>query len=127
MTKSPIQVIELDGPLPVAAAVLHRGLLYFSGHVGYRAGTTEVVGPDLKSQTLCTLGHVDRHLHHHGVGRDRILMMRVYLADVQRDFEAFNQVFRGWIGDARHARTTVGATLAAPELLVEIDAIVALD
>ncbi len=115
-----------DESLPIADAVIHDGMLYVSGFVGYRPGTAEVVGDDVESQTLQTLHLIDGVLERAGISRDRLLRMRVYLADVQRDFAAFNQVFRPWIGTHRPARTTVGATLAQPDLLVEIDAQAAL-
>jgi enamine deaminase RidA (YjgF/YER057c/UK114 family) len=110
-----------DG-LPVAEATVHNGIVYVSGFVGYDRRTLKVVGPDLESQTKQTLKLIDEVLGWAGTTRSRIVRMRVYLRHVERDFKPFNKIFREWIGDHMPARTTVGAELADPSLLIEIDA-----
>ena len=111
--------------LPISSAVVHNGLLYISGHVGFAPGTSLPISDDLAEQTWQTLRDLDEVMREAGTGRDRIVMMRIHLADVQRDFAAMNQVFREWIGSHRPARTTVGSELAVAGLLIEIDAVVA--
>lgn len=123
---SPIRILGAGEGLPIASAVVHGGLLYISGHVGFKRDSSEPVDGGLVPQTKTTLRDLDAVMAEAGTDRSRILMMRIYLADVQRDFSEMNGVFRDWIGEHRPARTTVGAPLAVDGLLIEIDAVVAM-
>lgn len=121
-----LQCIEPGDTLPISSAVLHNGLLYLSGFVGFKPGTSEPISDDLAEQTRQTLQLLDGVMHRAGTDRSNIVTMRVFLKDVQRDFKAMNVVFAEWIGDHRPARTTVGSDLAVQGLLIEIDAVVAM-
>jgi enamine deaminase RidA (YjgF/YER057c/UK114 family) len=120
-----MKIYGRDHKLPISTAVAHGGLLYLSGHVGFDDAGAVVPG-GLTAQTQRTLELLDRALAQAGVGRNDLVVMRVYLKHVERDFAAMNEVFSEWIADHRPARTTVGAELARAELLVEIDGIAAL-
>lgn len=120
-------ITKPDVDLPIAVGTVHNGLAYISGHVGFKPGTTEPIAPDIESQTRETLRLIDEALAQAGTNKSRLIVMKVYLAEVQRDFGAMNKVFAKWIEDHRMARTTVGATLAKPGLLIEIDGIAATD
>ena len=125
---SQIEVMPLaNETVPIAKAVKHNGLLYISGHVGFKPGTHEPISDCIKEQTEETLRQLSAIMAEAGTSVDKLVMVRVYLTDVQRDFKAMNEVFAKWVGSHRPARTTVGAQLAVEGLLVEIDAVVALD
>ena len=126
MTHSDLRIIEPDPDLPISTGVVHNGLFYVSGHVGFWPGTSNPIAGDLAAQTRQTLEDLDAAMEKAGTDRSRIVTMRVFLAEVQRDFDGMNKVFREWIGDHRPARTTVGAPLAVDGLLIEIDAVVAM-
>ena len=126
MPQSDLRIIEPDPDLPISTGVVHNGLFYVSGHVGFWPGTSNPIAGDLAAQTRQTLEDLDAAMEKAGTDRSRIVTMRVFLAEVQRDFDGMNKVFREWIGDHRPARTTVGAPLAVDGLLVEIDAVVAM-
>ncbi len=126
MPESDLQIIEPDSELPISTGVVHAGLFYVSGHVGFWPGTSKPIAGDLAGQTRQTLQDLDAAMEKAGTHRGRIVTMRVFLAEVQRDFAEMNLVFREWIGDHRPARTTVGASLAVEGLLIEIDAVVAM-
>ncbi|BAM03094.1 RidA family protein [Phycisphaera mikurensis] len=126
MPEPDLRVIDPDPNLPISTGVVHNGLFYVSGHVGFWPGTSDPIAGDLAAQTRQTLADLDAAMEKAGTHRGRIVTMRVFLAEVQRDFAEMNKVFREWIGDHRPARTTVGSSLAVPGLLIEIDAVVAM-
>lgn len=116
-----------DAPVPIALATIHNGLVYISGHVGFKPGTFEPISDDIQGQTRETLRQIDEVLTKAGTSRDKLLMVRVYLTHAKRDFAAMNEIYKAWIGDHRSARTTVGVELAAEGLLIEIDAVAAIE
>ena len=124
---SEIKVLAIPGGrLPIPNAVIHNGLVYVSGQAPVDADGRATT-PDFKDQVRETLGRIDGILAQAGTSKDRAIMVRVYLADVQKDFPAMNEVYRQWIGEHRPARTTIGAVLADASLKVEIDLIAAVE
>lgn len=111
--------------IPIAKCVIHQGLVYVSGQVGFKPGTTQIVEGGIKEQARATFQNITNILKEAGSSVDRILFVHVYLPNVQRDFAAMNEVFREWVGDHRPARTTVGADLAIKELFIEVDCVAA--
>ena len=112
--------------VPLSQATVHGGLVYVSGQVGFRPGTTELVSADVAEQCRQVFGHIDDILGQAGTSRRRIVRCGVFLRDVARDFAAMNACYTEWLGDHRPARTTVGAEFALPGILVEVDCIAAL-
>ena len=55
-----------------------------------------------------------------GTSLANVVKVNVYLADIN-DFKAMNTVYRQYFPEDQPARSTVGAPLARPELLVEIE------
>ena len=111
--------------LPLSGAVVHNGVVHVSGQVGFKPGTTEVDG-DITRQCDQTLANLDAILAEAGTSKQQIIRCGVYLPRVDRDFAAMNECYTRWLGDHRPARSTIGAPLARPDLLVEIDCIAAL-
>ena len=59
-----------------------------------------------------------------GLGMDlsHIVQCRCYLTEFERDFDAFNEVYKRYFPEgARPARTTIGVTALAVGALVEVD------
>ena len=89
-----------------------------------------VAGPTLREQTLQTLANVTAVLEEGGATWDDLVMVRVYLTDVEH-FAEFNRIYDEYV-ESRHlttpppARTTVYVGLPQG-LLVEIDALAVLD
>ena len=59
-----------------------------------------------------------------GVTLDDALMVRVYLTELDRDFAAFNEVYRTWFTAALPSRTCVGTNGLAAGADIEIDLVV---
>ncbi|HPA17654.1 MAG TPA: RidA family protein [Verrucomicrobiae bacterium] len=112
--------------IPLSHAVVHGGIVYVSGQVGFRPGSAELVSAEVTGQARQAFAHIDSILGEAGTSRDRILRCGIFLKDVGRDFAAMNGCYAEWLGSHRPARTTVGADFALPGILIEVDCIAAL-
>jgi reactive intermediate/imine deaminase len=120
-------------PARFSHGVRKGNILQVAGQVGFlpavegRAPT--VAGPTLREQTLQTLANVKAVLEESGASWDDVMMMRVYLTDVDH-FAEMNEIYNAYfegqgLKEPASARTTVYVGL--PEgLLIEIDALAVL-
>lgn len=77
---------------------------------------------DIAGQTRDVLAQLDELLERAGAGRAGLLRIQIWLADMA-DFEAMNSVYDAWVGGQHQpARACVGAQLASPDYLIEIQA-----
>jgi enamine deaminase RidA (YjgF/YER057c/UK114 family) len=98
----------------MSQAVVAVGLIFLAGQV---ANDTAA---DTEGQTRQVLAEIDRLLALAGSSKTRILSANVYLPDMG-DFAAMNRAWDAWVAaDAKPARATVEARLAAPAYRVEI-------
>lgn len=116
---TPEQAIAPRGSLSLG--MIAGELLFTSGCVAFHPETGDIVGDTVGEQTRQTLANLERILHADGLDFGDVVRATVHLADVQRDFADFDEAYRAIVPEPRPARTTVGATLAVPGLLVEID------
>lgn len=123
---SDIQTIRPSDHFPFSHATVHGGIVYVSGQVGFRPGTTEVVSDSLAEQADETFRHIDDVLNAAGTSKDRIIRCGVYLKHIDRDFASFNERYANWLGDHRPARSAIQASFALPGILVEVDCMAAL-
>ncbi len=80
---------------------------------------------DIKEQTKTMLDKVDDLLAQAGSDRQHILSATIYIKDMQ-DFAQMNLVWDDWVIEGYSpARACVQASLARPELLVEISVVAA--
>ena len=99
--------------------VIHNGTIYLCGQVAKDSNT------DIKEQTRTMLNKVDNLLEQAGSDRKHILSATVYISDM-KNFSAMNEIWDTWvIQDHPPARACVEASLARPELLVEVSVIAA--
>ena len=56
-----------------------------------------------------------------GLTLDHVVKVTIHLADLDRDFAAYDAAYRAFFADPKPARRTVGSTLAG--ILVEIDVV----
>ncbi len=100
--------------------VIHNDTVYLCGQVAKDANG------DIKEQTRTMLEKVDNLLLEAGSDRKHILSATLYIKDM-KDFSAMNEVWDDWVIEGYSpARACVEASLARPELLVEISVIAAL-
>jgi 2-iminobutanoate/2-iminopropanoate deaminase len=122
---SEIKTIKPSDHFPFSHATTHNGLVYVSGQVGFKPGTTEVVSDDIRDQCEQTFRHIDEILAAAGTSKQRIIRCGVYLKHIEQDFTSFNECYAAWLGDHRPARSAIQASFALPRILVEVDCVAA--
>jgi enamine deaminase RidA (YjgF/YER057c/UK114 family) len=100
--------------------VIHNNTVYLCGQVAKDADA------GIKQQTETMLEKVDDLLQQAGSDRKHILSATVYIKDMKY-FAQMNEVWDAWVIQGfSPARACVEASLARPELLVEVSVIAAL-
>ena len=115
-----------DFPAPVgpySPAVRAGDFLFVAGQVPRDPRTGELLGTTIEEQARSTLANLSRVLAAAGATVDDVVNVTVYLAD-ERDWEAFNSVYRTVFRAPYPARTVVGAILRG--ILVEVSAVATL-
>ena len=99
--------------------VIHNDTVYLCGQVAKDSDA------GIKEQTQTMLDKVDGLLKQVGSDRKHILSATLYIKDM-KDFVEMNEVWDAWIVEGYSpARACVEASLARPELLVEVSVIAA--
>ncbi|MFJ6695830.1 RidA family protein [Streptomyces sp. NPDC091272] len=118
-------------PAKFSHGVRKGNLLQVAGQVGFLPAVDgqapTPAGPTLREQTLQTFANVKAILEEGGASWDDVMMMRVYLTDVDH-FAEMNAIYNEYFADLKEApsaRTTVYVGLPAG-LLIEIDALAVL-
>lgn len=106
---------------PLSSGIKTESLVFVSGQGGLKNG--EVVGPDIKSQTIQTLENIRTVLKAANLDLDDIVKINVYLSD-RKLYAEFNEVYRSCFNAPYPSRTAVYCDLNY-DLLVEMDAIAA--
>jgi enamine deaminase RidA (YjgF/YER057c/UK114 family) len=76
---------------------------------------------EIGGQTRAVLGKLATCLTAVGASLSNVCMVTTYLADISRDFDAYNEAYAAAFPDAPPARTTVQAVL--PGILIELQAV----
>ena len=99
--------------------VIHQGTIYLCGQVCADAAQ------DIEHQTQTMLDKVEHLLVDAGSDKQHMLSATIYIKDMQ-NFPAMNMVWDNWVPEGHApARACVQASMARPELLVEISVIAA--
>jgi len=110
------------GPYPHARRV--GSFLFLSGIGPRKPGTGEVPGMnDIEVQTRAAIENVRAILEDAGSSLDKVLDVTVYLTDMKRDFDRFNQVYGEYFGKIQPTRTTVGVDSLPTPICVELKVI----
>jgi len=108
---------------PYSPAVRAGDTIYVSGQIPVDPVTGKVMSGDVQVETRQVLTNIRNILAGCGASLADVVRCAVYLTDVA-DFQAMNEVYAEFFGDAKPARTTiVVAALPLPGAKVEIDAI----
>ena len=118
-------VTSSNAPQPGGAysqAIVANGFVYTAGFGAHDPQTGEL--PDgVAAQTHRVLDSIAAVLAEVGLSLDDVLKSTVHLAELDRDFAAFNEAYASHFSLPFPVRTTVGSTLAG--ILVEIDVVAA--
>jgi enamine deaminase RidA (YjgF/YER057c/UK114 family) len=121
MTHSSHVVDGLSAPGGAYSHVTQVGGLVFTAGFGPRDPGTGALPDGIEAQTVATLGNVERALAAVGVDLSHVVKTTVHLADLERDFAAFDAAYRQAMPEPYPVRTTVGSRLVG--ILVEIDVV----
>ena len=110
---------------PLAQVVRSQNLVYTAGQVAFDESGTLVPG-GIAEQTRQVFTNVSRCLEAAGTNLARVVKVNAFLADLHRDFAAYNDVYRAIFNDPFPVRTTVQAGLGVG-LLVEIEVVAEVD
>ena len=94
--------------------VKHNGTVYLCGQT---AGQAEW---DIGEQTQRCLDKIEALLATAGSSKEQLLSVTIYVRDM-KDFAAMNTVWDAWVSEIpKPARACVQASMARPEILVEM-------
>lgn len=124
--RPPSDITHLSSPemealdLPFSEAVRVGDMLYLSGQIGIRPGTTELVPGGIAEETRQTLENIGAVLERHGSSLDRVVKCTIFLADID-EWPSMNEVYVTFFGDKKPARSAVAGSGLALGARVEID------
>jgi reactive intermediate/imine deaminase len=121
------QVVRVPGALeglPFSPAVRVGNLLFLSGQIGNRPGTTTLVPGGIAAETRQALENIRSVLEHAGSSLDQVVKCTVFLADIA-DYQAMNAVYREYFPVDPPARSTVAGSGLALGARVEIECMAA--
>jgi reactive intermediate/imine deaminase len=104
--------------------VVANGFLYTCGMGPIDPATGKIVDGGIAEQTRQTLKNLQAILDSKGAKFENVLKVTSHLQEVNRDFKAYDEVYREFFTAPFPVRTTVGSDLI--NILVEIDFVVAL-
>jgi 2-iminobutanoate/2-iminopropanoate deaminase len=106
---------------PLSQAVKVGGLVFVSGTTAYTPDGS--LAKDFEGQMRQVMENIKVVLEAAGTSLDRAVKMNVLLARAA-DFAVMNEIYATYFEATNYpARTTIEATLARPELLVEIECV----
>ena len=124
------QVIKSDKirttGLPYAQAVRVGDLVFVAGQVALDPTTGQAMQGDITVQTEAVIARISGILEAAGTSLANAVENLCFLADVRRDFAAFNVVYGKSFDTNGPTRTTVQAVLPREGLLVEIRTVAAM-
>jgi len=116
---------DTEGKWPFSEAVRAGDLLFLSGMLGSKPGTSELAPGGIQPETRQTLENIRAAVLRHGGSMDRVVKCTVFLADMG-EWAAMNEVYREFFPVHRPARSALGVSGLALGARVEIECIVAL-
>ena len=107
---------------PYSQAIKAGGLVFVSGQVALRPGSSEPVSDAIGEQTEQVFANLGAILEAAGSSLERVVKTTVYLTDLG-DFQGMNEVYKQHVGELPPARATVEVSKLPAGALVEIEAI----
>ena len=109
---------------PYSVATEAGGFVFLAGQVGLDPATKAVVDGGVVAECDQIMKNIGAILSDLGLGYDDIVRTTIFLADMA-DFASVNEVYGGYVGDAKPARSTVQVAGLPLGVQVEIEVIAA--
>lgn len=123
-TPTPIHTDRAPAAIgPYVQAVRVGDLVFTSGSIPMRPDGTLVEG-DVRVQTEQVMRNLGAVLEAAGTSFAFAVKTTCFLADMN-DFAAFNEVYAGFVGDAKPARSTVQVARLPRDVRVEVECVAA--
>jgi enamine deaminase RidA (YjgF/YER057c/UK114 family) len=117
--------LGVDEKEPYSKLVKYDGFVWIKSQIG--TDDTGALPDDTAQQSRLALEHIEHALELAGTEAGKLVKINVYLADVDADYDAMNEVYDAFMRERGvtepPARTTVGAPLSWPEIRVQMDAV----
>lgn len=107
---------------PYSQAVKANGLVFTSGQIALDPASGNIVDGSFADQVHRVFRNLEAVLKEAGSGFDRVLRATVYVTDLA-NFGTLNEIYAGYFGDHKPARTTIQASALPKGGAVEIDLI----
>jgi 2-iminobutanoate/2-iminopropanoate deaminase len=107
---------------PYSQAIRSGQFLYLSGQIPLDPSTGAIVGDDIQTQTHRVLQNVQALLESADASLASVIKTTVFLTTMSH-FQAMNEVYATYFGDAAPARSTVAVVELPRQALVEIECI----
>lgn len=104
------------------AGIVSNGILYISGQLSIDPDTRRLPEGGLEAHTRQALANLDRVLIEAGLGRDSVVLCRVYIADME-GWDIVNRIYAEFFGAHKPARVVVPTGRLHFGCLIEIEAI----
>lgn len=105
---------------PYSVATEAGGFVFLAGQVGLDPATKAVVDGGVVAECDQIMKNIGAILSDLGLGYDDIVRTTIYLADMA-DYASVNEVYGGYVGDAKPARSTVQVAGLPLGVQVEIE------
>jgi 2-iminobutanoate/2-iminopropanoate deaminase len=110
---------------PYSQAIRIDGLLFTSGQIALDPATGKLIDGDISAQTRRVMENLKAVLEAGGSSLNHVVKATVYLTDLST-FSKMNEVYAGYLGHIKPARSTVGAAALPLGASVEIDLVAVL-
>jgi 2-iminobutanoate/2-iminopropanoate deaminase len=107
---------------PYSQAIKVNGFVFASGQIPLDPMTMQIVEGNVGVQTEQVLRNLEKVLDAAGTSLERVVKTTVFLIDMA-DFAAMNEVYAGFFGTVRPARSTVEVRRLPRDARVEIDVV----
>ncbi len=102
--------------------IVSRGMLYISGQLPFDRGTGTIVSGGIREHTWAALHNVEQILEEAGLGKESVVLCRVYIPDVCL-WDDVNSVYAAFFGAHKPARVIVPTRELHHGALIEIEAV----
>lgn len=110
---------------PYSQGVVANGFLFTAGQIALDPATGQVIATDVAAQTERVMANLAAVLATVNASWNDVVKTTVFLHDMG-DFPIVNEIYGKALGDARPARSTVQVSALPRNVLVEIEAVVAI-